>query len=273
VSNLTGLVLSKDRPAQLDLLLSSIASNAPSLFKQVTVLYHPANRAFLAGYRALIPEHPAVKFRREKDFPAQVRHLVEHSTATVAFLCDDDIVWRWMVEPMLPSQFLAAHSDVLCVSLRLGKGLTDCYPLRRKQAQPNFVWRHGMNVWKYASADGDYSYPGSLDGDCFRRDHLRLLIRDGDWASPNELEEHLTRECRRTELPLMACYGKSLVVGVPANRVQDSHPNRHGDMFPLGAEELNREFLAGRRLRVENLSIGDVRAAHHEVDLTAKEDQ
>lgn len=130
-----------------------------------------------------------------------------------------------------------------------------------------------MEVFRWADAVDDWSYPGSLDGHVFRKDQLRYLVSAGEWDSPNSLEDHLSLACRRTTTtPLMACYRTSLLLGNPVNRVQTSHiKNRAGEQFPVDTFRLNADFLAGRRLLVQNLQFTDVRAAHCEVALEAEE--
>ncbi len=269
----TAIVFSRDRAAQLDLLLQSLAHNAPDLFKRIVILFTHSSSSFRRGYQICMDEHDhKVLFIKERDFRRQVLELVGRADKHVAFLCDDDILYRWMAEPTLPETFLSLRSDVLCVSLRLGKNTKMCYPLNRAQAQPRFTHRTGLETFKWAGADGDWGYPGSLDGHVFRKDQLRYLLSEGNWDSPNTLEDHLNQACRRTTLtPFMACYPRSLLVGNPVNRVQSSHPNRVGQMFPRDPFRLNEAYLAGRRLRVQDMVFPTIRAAHVEVALEAKE--
>ena len=274
MSGLTVLVLSRNRPAQLDLLLSSIKRNAPLLAQQIQVLYRHDTVEFKEGYRRVAQEWPQVEFLHELDFQGQVRQtLRECETKCFAFMCDDDIIYRYHTESVHPASFLAHQKDVLAVSLRLGKGLTKCYSMKQPQKEPGFLWRNGMYVFSWPGKSGDYGYVGSVDGDVFRTPQLRVLLQNGSWQSPNELEVHLNFILGATKLQHMACYKQSLLIGNPANSVQTSvSENRNMRLSRLSPERLNQLFLDGRRLRVENLKIGAVRAVHHEVDISATEE-
>ena len=269
MSEISALVMSRNRPAQLDLLLTSLYRNAPLLVKNLTVLYTHDTTDFKEGYRRLRLEHPNVSFIHETNFATQVRWTLECSpTKFFMFLCDDDIFYRYLTEQMYPGRFLLAHPEVLSVSLRLGKGLKTCYSMNTPQKEPALRWANGMYVWRFPDKDGDWSYPGSLDGDVWRTNHLRVMLQGGEWRSPNELESHLNWMARGAKLKQMACYKQSLLIGNPANSVQRSvSENRNTRLESMSPERLNQLFLDGRRLRVENLRIGAVRAVHHEVDL------
>ena len=265
------LIFSRDRPAQLDLLLSSLKQHAPDLFSQVTVLWTATDRDYARGYDTLQDEHPEALCLRELNFQQQVREIVDGSARYAAFLVDDCIAYRWLYEPVLPDKFLGANDDVLAFSLRLGKQGSDvCYPLRQSQTVPPLAYRAGQYVWEPAAGKHDWAYGCSLDGDIFRSRHLRLLLRGGYWGNPNQLEEHLCRQVAMVALTKRACYSKSLIVGCPVNSVSATHgSNRYGDQFPVSTQSLNEAYLAGRRITVESLDFSGGAGAHCEVDLTA----
>jgi hypothetical protein len=177
-----------------------------------------------------------------------VRELLKFGADCCMFLCDDDVFWRPMENYARPDDFLLLHPDVLTVSLRLGRNTVRCYPHDCPQVAPDFEQR-SLNVWTYRGADLDWNYAGSLDGHVFRRDQLRVLVREEGWGSPNELEDDLNIACRMSLLSKMACYDRSYVVGVPVNSVQVAHQvNRHGETHNYGVADLNERFLRGERL-------------------------
>lgn len=264
----TMLVFSKDRAPQLNLFLQSLWRNGQRLADKKIVLWTVSEPRFRTAYKTCEDEHPDVLFVRERDFARQTREIVENATTPTFMLCvDDDVFYRPFSERITPGGFLMAHSDVLTVSLRLGKNTSFCYPLEEAQKVPPMTWRHGMFVFPWRKSQHDFSYPGSIDANVWRKSHLRLLLREGLWDSPNTLEEHLNREASRSTIPLIACYKQSLIFGNPVNVVQSTHPNRNGASFPRSVKDLNDGYLRGERLRVENLKVGTVRAAHHEVEL------
>ncbi len=125
--------------------------------------------------------------------------------------------------------------------------------------------RGNVGTWEWAGADGDFGYPGSLDGHVFRKNDLFKLI-DGDFHNPNTLEDVIVRNCRGRQ-QLMACYEKSCVVGNPVNRVNETHVgNRYGDEFYTATDDLYDRYVAGERLNPKILP-SKIRGAHQEIEL------
>ncbi len=88
------LVFSKDRAAQLDLLLRSIDKHAPRLYSRVTVLYTTSALDFLDGYAVCVDEHPRVFFAQQHGFDRDVHDWLRGAGPTVSFLVDDDVFYR-----------------------------------------------------------------------------------------------------------------------------------------------------------------------------------
>jgi hypothetical protein len=61
----------------------------------------------------------------------------------------------------------------------------------------------------------------------------------------------------------MASFAHSAVVSIPANLVNETHPNRHGALH--GVRELNERFLAGERIDVAGMNFSGVDACHAEI--------
>ncbi len=262
---ISALILSRDRPAQLDLLIRSMKQRAKGLFAQTHVLCRASTAGYEEGYRLCADYHRTVVFKRESDFRVDVNLLLRTGSDYSAFLCDDDVFWRPMGLDARPDDFLLLHPDVLTVSLRLGHNTVHCYPLDCPQMPPLFE-RRSLNVWEWPQGECDFAYPGSLDGNVWRRDQLRVLVLDGTWSNPNSLEDALNAACRQTLLSKVACYDRSYLVGNPVNSVQDAyHVNRHGETHNYGVADLNERFLAGERLALP--SPREVNAAHQELPL------
>lgn len=89
------LVFSKDRAAQLDLLLRSIQRHAPNLYSSLAVLYTGSSADYLRGYQQCFVEHPEAKFVLEHNFETQVRYwLSVYTYRPISFLVDDDVFYR-----------------------------------------------------------------------------------------------------------------------------------------------------------------------------------
>jgi hypothetical protein len=262
-------VFSKNRAAQLDLLLRSLEKRATDLFDEITVLYRSTNHDYLQGYARCFRDHPTVRLHYEHSFQSQLGDILDKSEHKyVSFLCDDDVVSRNLVEPVKPWEPLEALPEVLCFSLRLGLNTTECYPLRRSQRVPSFQNKAVASLfWSWPAADGDWGYPGSVDGHVFRRYQVIEMLSGVDYTGPNRFEEALTNRCfgRDDRQALMCCYRRSLITGVPVNRVQDKFPNRNGEKHPVSTLELNTAYMEGKKLKLPKCE--GINAAHVELPL------
>lgn len=245
------IAFSRDRPMQLDLLLTSLERNAPGLF-DVSVIWFSNNEEFQDGYAICAQEHPGVRFLLEDGLTYQVRHLLRDG-GLVTFFTDDDVLYRRLpyIAYMPPG--------VLCFSLRLGRNTTHCYPHDRRQRVPRQL------VWRWEGADGDFGYPCSLDGHIFRAEDILPLIEN--FSTPNWLEVMLMKSAKKIRRGFMACHPLSHLVGIPLNRVQEEMPNRNGAIYPYSVQELNHRYLMGERIALEALDFSDIRGAHQEIPL------
>jgi hypothetical protein len=262
---IAAVVFSRDRAMQLDLLLSSLAKHARKVFDPLHVFWRATDSEFRAAYELCAARHRSAWFVPDYDLAAQMRYLVP-SLSPFTFLTDDSVLFRPLVGAS-PLQILEDHEDVVCFSFRLGRNTTYCYSMRHDQAVPEHEEVFGdVMLWNWAAADGDFGYPGSLDGHVFRGRTLRELLDDAAFTSPNELEDILVSRMALPGAPRMAAYAESRLVGIPANIVNTTHPNRHGEQYPYDIAELNRRYLAGERIALDELDFSDVRGAHQEIE-------
>lgn len=248
------LLFSKDRAAQLDLLLRSLERNAEP--EETTVIWRASTPEFEEGYALLFGGSARVEHQwMEQFFEDDVREALSMSDETVTFLCDDDVMYRYARTPVF-------GDHVLCFSFRLGANTTLCYPTGEPQAWPGVSWE-----WRQQT--GDFGYPGSLDGHVYRTDDIRFMLSYQHFANPTQLEDVLTAACHdlAEERPLMVSYPHSSVVSVPVNRTSDQSTVRYGQKHPVTAGELNTRFLTGERLDLAALDFSDVTSAHQEVEL------
>ena len=237
---ITAIILSKDRPAQLDLLLGSGAKNTDQTWD--------------------------VRIVRDNSGPgfenAIWRSLQKTKTDYTCFMCDDGILYRPITEHCLPMQ------DEICFSLRLGDNTTVQYPTAMEQTPPEeLVWN-----WTLHHDNGDFGYPGSIDGHIFRTADLIRMLDCKRFPNPTALECALVQGCEELadELPLMARARRSSYVGNPINRVSDQSGVRYGTKYPITAAECNRLYAAGQRIDLDALDFTSVNGAHTEIELVWK---
>lgn len=173
------LIFSKDRAAQLDLLLRSIERHAPDLYSTITVLCVASSVEYEHGYDACVEEHSGVMFLGQSDFEANVRDWLRTvTTHCCSFLVDDDVFYR-------DAEFGNTLSEWGCYSLR----------------------------------GGDYDYPFSLDGNIYPTHKVIAHLGLFSFSDPTELEARAHDLRERLPWTEVAAMQPSCLVGVPANRV------------------------------------------------------
>lgn len=254
---ISAIVFSRDRAMQLDLLLTSLLRNGGGLFDPISVIWFGEGE-YKRAYETCMEEHPEADFIEEDSLTYQVRSLTG-KTKAVTFLTDDSVLYR---EISLEPPLVLSQEDVLCFSLRLGRNTTICYPHARRQRTSSRVFG-GVRLWRWEGAQGDFGYPMSLDGHIFRSVDLDV-IQERHFSNPNSLEELMMGNV--PPRPLMASFAKSALVGIPANRVQMTNPNRNGDRFPYSVTVLNERYLRGERIDLDALDFSRIRGAHQELE-------
>ena len=206
------LVFSRDRAAQLDLLLRSIDEHAPDLYSTVTVLYRGSSADYLRAYSLCFCEHENVRFVYESNFERDVRFWLSRAGHAVSFLVDDDVFYRDCVlteDDFLDEEYVRGRMSP--VSLR----------------------------------GGDYDYPFSVDGNIYNRGDVAEHLARFRFRDPTELEAraHDTRE----HLPFDTVdeLHPPCLVGVPANRVSERSGMPH---MGVSTRVLNDAYLRGERI-------------------------
>ena len=261
------MIFSRNRAAQLDLLLESLALNAGGLFSMLRVLWLADEPPYEQAYAVCASSHPEAGFVRQAGFSDDLSRLLQ-GEQPVSFFTDDSVLFRPLAgRRRLPAEWLD-DDDVLCFSLRLGLNCRDCYPLAREQRLPEFRAPDDETLtWEWRGADADFGYPASLDGHFFRSSTVRDLVAGGRFSNPNTLEEMLAGRILAEHRPLIASYRESHLVGIPANRVNETHPNRYGESWPLDERLVNDRYLRGDRLDLSAVSADAVTGAHVEIPL------
>jgi hypothetical protein len=229
------LVFSKDRAAQLDLLLRSLERYAPK--ERTRVILTGSTTDFQIAYGALIEAHPWVGWYIQDgaNFGWSLDEALDHPDETVTFFCDDDVLYREI--DRTPAYWLR-FPEVLTHSLRLGSGVP---------------------TWDWTVLDAqDHGYPGSIDGHAFRTADLRRMLEGQEIPNPLILETILAKRAGELERPLMACYLEQKLVGVDVNTVAEDQLRPSGREHPQSAEELNARYLAGERISLDALDFSGV---------------
>lgn len=261
------VIFSKDRACQLELLLRSIKRFfAQWRESNVQVLYTFSTPEFARGYNVVRGEHPEFRYVCEQDRPAGFRELtlgLLGERPYLTFLVDDDVFKEPFSLDAPEFATFAEDSALMCLSLRMCPRMNYAYTLDRFTTIPQF---ERGTIWDWTKGDGDWGYPMSIDGHIFRSQELVPRIRALDFRDPNTFEDVLSRH--PLPAPRAICLEESRIINLPVNRVQDTAPNRHGN---VSAEWLNDEFVNGRRLSLQTVIGIRNPSPHHEVALSWEE--
>ncbi len=263
------VIFSRDRPAQLDATLRSLALQChDSAQLAQCVLYHATSPRYQALYRRLADEHPEATLIVERDFRTDLIRLLE-PWRHVLFLVDDNL----FVRPFSISEMVGALEAVPCAlgfSLRLGRNISYCYPLDQPQPLPPLGEVHpGVLRYRWVGAALDFGYPIELSSSLYRTRDLAPLLTALRYRNPNTLEAALAGQRRqfaatRDELLL---FEQSVTFCTPINVVQDEFRNRAGLRHPASVDELAERFERGERIDVAAYASFVPRSCHEEVEL------
>lgn len=248
------VILSKDRPAQLRLLLDSLEQNGGGFFDRPTVIGKGASDD-IDAYRGAY-------FIRELDFERDVRDALELAGPFVCFMCDDGILYR---RPSTRAERRLENPLVLCHSYRLGRNTVIQYP---SGVENRYQVEHYAS-WYWQAALGDFGYPGSVDAHVFRTDELRAMLEPFTFPNPTALECALVEACfaAAQRRPKMSCDLWSSYVGNPVNRTSEQSGVRFGDRYPATVEECLERWQRGERIDFGRLDFSHVDGAHAEIEL------
>jgi hypothetical protein len=255
------IVFSRDRAMQLDAFLDRVERYARDLFARLVVIYTSTSTQFEEAYARLELDRPWARWVREEDFRDDLLRAIDAAETTV-FHTDDDVYYR-------PPGSIGLRDDEVCFTLRLGVNTTYCYPLDldERLLEPSFDGDRVSWDWR-RQGPGAYRYPLALNGHVFRTWAVESWLKRASYANPNELEAAL-QTCNDEVEPRMASFRESVVVSIPANIVNETYANRHGNLAT--AAELNDRFLAGQRIDLATMRFDDIRACHQEIPFAFRE--
>jgi hypothetical protein len=255
-----------DRPAQLDLLLRSVALNGNDLFEPV-VLMRWSNDEFKQGYWKVFdriysepifePIRPVVMIPEEENggFSATLKYELDNKTPheMVCFATDDTILYRRLEASYEEVKTVVTLPQISTLSLRVGLDTTiETY--YKGNALPRLIYFEFGDMdnlgkfiaWnnKSYNPNSAYGYSMSIDFHIYETKFIKNLIDKINFDNPNTLEGNLAGFSHRAEMPpYMAAMRQQHALAVPINSV--ANWNRAGDKYPRSTKELNDLYLEG----------------------------
>lgn len=252
------ILFSKDRAAQLDLLIRSMKRYFVDLEKySLRVLYTASSEMFLQGYEEFHRRHPNIELVKEKDFKQDLCALFDSSIAYTVFGVDDDVFLNSFSVQDEEMRFFQENISIACLSLRVHPGVTYCYTENRAVERPQLS---SNNMWLWRGQQGDWGYPMAVDFTVFRTQDISKSVFELSYTNPNTFEGSLANHCPVAG-PLMSCYETPRIVGIPVNKVQTVNGNRCGN---ISAEGLNNRYLKGGQICLDGIEFNALNAPHVE---------
>lgn len=279
------IIWSKNRPAQLDLLLRSQKEYVTGIASTL-VLYSAQGEIFRKGYECAQKLHPDVMWLKETDFRQQLVRGMQSFSNDHLLGNSDDNVWTSQVD-LTGIKF---EPWVVALSLRLNPSVNYCQPAGLQMKPPTFyvdsesidppvagyqcvseAARGGLTLnalergasdeikengpfpgmmfrWSSSDPRGCWGYPQPCDSNVYPRKWWIDLISRAQFHNPGSLEDWMNTH-RDISKPYMRCYDRSKLVNICNNRVQTTSTCPSGTGWE--PEILARNFLDKRRISMD----------------------
>jgi GR25 family glycosyltransferase involved in LPS biosynthesis len=265
------IIFSKDRAFQLDALLQSITLFAP-IFDKINILYKASDEEYKKGYEVLKLKHPSINWVSEQSFkPDLCNKCMDLKSKFTCFLVDDNVFYKPV--PVSKSEILQLMDrETACFSLRLGFNCTYSHPSDKHFKLKSYTKPTRETLqWIWATEEVDFNYPLSLDGHIFKTDTLFSLLKKTEFKNPNSLEDRLQKH-KKSMQKHMRSFDRSVLLGMPVNKVNTSYENRFGTSFFYMERDLNDKFLKGERMDLSKMDFDVVNGCHYETAFFFKSD-
>jgi hypothetical protein len=262
------IIWSKDRPAQLYLLLESIKKNLLTANIFIHCITKSTSSEFAHGYEICRHNFKNVCFFEEKDFYNDSISCIENMTDKVVFLTDDTVFYSstTLKELLQIYTFLNSKEENI-FSFRLG--------------QNTFVQDH-INGYVQDflvpdSKDGDiirwcpskypgymnYGYPFAIDAHIYNLEYILPLVKSFRWKNTNELEGGLQKY--NYQVKDLGCFTNSRAVNIPYNNLSGlTMVNPNNSCTTMGA---NQNFLLNKKIDLETIENTKVIGCHQDIEL------
>jgi hypothetical protein len=276
---------SKDRPAQLHLLLESIRRNCPNdLFDKITILYKSTGFEYEEGYglvKQRFRDLPLIWQRDSGDFYQDLlSHLEASQFDLFTLICDDCVLFRKIPDNSRELiQATMSLANINQFSLRLGYNCTLQY-YATGQRQPTLknyqcilsgsITSDKVISWQFKLRNEilNYGYGFSCDGHVYRTKDLLYLTKKYKVDCLRSLEGVIAGNIRKEQLgDYMASFFQSCLYSIVANNVQYP-PLVAGLRHPYSPAALNEKYLDGFVIDYDCIQKDDVDYCHNEFPLT-----
>jgi len=240
------IIFSKNRPAQLELLLRSMKKYFKEYDQETVKVLYKYDWEYKKGYKKVYQLYPKTYFIEETiDFKHHLLDLIDKKEKYTLFFCDDDVFIRPFSIQNKQFKQLRINPDILNINLRMSQNYNYCWDCDGYMAIPEFI----DDMWQWRDYTIDWGFAMGCVGFVYRTSQIKELLKTLKFNGPNMMEAGLASH--PLQQPLMVGYKKARTVNIPLNLVQDvALQNRH---INLSTENLNKQFMQGKIISLNNI--------------------
>lgn len=243
------------RPAQLDLLLSSIDRFAPEQF-DIMVLYK-GDDEYSDGYTRCRELHPNVCFVKEYNFRDQTIAIV-NSRKYIGVSTDDTVLYR----PFKFTEELMRNVDVFSARLGFNTTVQDPFSHTMQPALTKYVDEGDTVCWNASDYHPLTNYGFLIGHDfCIYGERYQEWIKKAPFNRTNELESWMFYHARANFSPYIRAFKHSIAVNIPMNNI--STVTETDNSSPL--EQINSEFIQGKRFNLDDILKEKIVGCHQQI--------
>ena len=248
------VVFSFNRPMQLYAFLESVEKHVTNVGES-HVIFRSSDIAYTTGYDIVKKRFPNIHMHMQHDAPHDFKPLLLQSIfhgkkrSPYVMFAVDDMIMTEKVDLSHCTRVLKKHTRAWFFSLRLGKNITFCGMLQKKQKVPKMKrTKEGALLWKFSHVKetGDWDYPNTTDTTIYRKKDIKPFLTKAVYENPNRLEEQWARSAPKRKYAL--CYAHSKTINIPMNVVNPyyAHDNMH-----IKVDTLLDMFLHGQKIDID----------------------
>lgn len=266
---------SKDRPAQCDLLLTSLEKNAPGLFYP-HVYYTGSNEKFYRGYDLLKKKWShKIPLILETDSDVQFYQWLNFGNwvlgkdSIIGLFADDCIFYKPTKHKENYLRSIFCNDDLFTFTFRLGLNITvGDYVTNSPVNHPKFIDSNDISfTWKYDQYDfwNIFGFTTGFDGYIFRSKDLLDLSEQKEFGNISKWENMICRQFLDKGSPRKSIYAP-LHSEVFVQQINTTHNlgHRTTKQFNLTTEEINDKWLDGYSIDLDSMDFNDVNCTHGE---------
>lgn len=257
------VIFSKDRAAQLDLLIQSIYKFVcnPNIF----VIYKYSEEKYQTAYNILSNKYSNIILIKEYELREELIDIIDELDRTTCLCTDDSVFFREL--PKINYEQLLIDNNCNSFSTRSGLNtLQQCHwkPIFQKPIN-NLSTDHNFLKWKWSEHDyrTDYGRPMSIDGNIFLSSKLHKILKETNWDNPRNLDAIMHDDFGEH----IMSFHHSVLTCIPWNLVAPGNADNYGLFHKHHQSDINNNYLNGKTIQLDKLDFSNVYSSHIEIPM------